>query len=119
MVLPFDFDESVFFGEGVQVMCHAPKGDTPLTFKWTMNGQDVSSLPGLNIVMAGDRGSVLIIPSAAAKHSGNYTCTVSNVVASAYQHSMLNVKGTSSMSTRVLFCVLPLLFLFFSRQHPN
>lgn len=95
VVMPFEFDESVFYGEGVQVMCHVPKGDTPLTFKWTMNGRDVSSSMGINVLGAGERASVLVIPSAEAKHSGVFTCTVSNIVASASQHSELNVKGTA------------------------
>lgn len=94
VVTPFEFDESVFYGEGVQVMCHVPKGDKPLSFVWTFSGGDVNSLAGVNIMNAGDRGSVLIIPSATARHSGNYTCTASNVVASASHHTSLNVKGT-------------------------
>lgn len=96
-MFPFEFDESVFFGEGVQVMCHVPKGDTPLNFEWTMDGRDVSLLVGVNVLSVGDRGSVLIIPAASAKHSGNYTCTASNVVASANHQSTLNVKGTLFM----------------------
>lgn len=94
VIAPFDFDESVFYGEGVQVMCHVPKGDKPLNFKWTFSKGDVSSLAGVNIMTVGDRGSVLIIPSATAKHSGNYTCTASNIVASASHLTTLNVKGT-------------------------
>lgn len=96
VIAPFDFDESVFFGEGVQVMCHVPKGDKPLNLKWSFSGGDVSSLPGLNIMNVGDMGSVLIIPSVTAKHAGNYTCTASNIVASASHHTTLNVKGIRS-----------------------
>ncbi|CAG4948443.1 unnamed protein product [Colias eurytheme] len=92
IITPFDFDESVFFGEGVQVMCHVPKGDTPLNFKWTFSEGDVSSLTGINIINAGDRGSVLIVGAVTAKHSGNYTCTASNTVAKASHHATLNVK---------------------------
>ncbi|CAB3223434.1 unnamed protein product [Arctia plantaginis] len=92
VITHFEFDESVFFGEGVQVMCHVPKGDKPLNFKWAFSGGDVSSLAGLNIMNVGDRGSALIIPAVTAKHSGNYTCTASNIVASASHHASLNVK---------------------------
>lgn len=93
IITPFDFDESVFFGEGVQVTCHVPKGDTPLNFKWSFSEGDVSSLSGINIINAGDRGSVLIVGAVTAKHSGNYTCTASNTVAKASHHATLNVKG--------------------------
>lgn len=93
IVTPFEFDESVFYGEGVQVMCQVPKGDKPLDFKWSFSGGDVSSLAGVNIMRVGDRGSALIIPMVTAKHSGNYTCTASNVVANAKHHATLNVKG--------------------------
>ncbi|CAH3959324.1 unnamed protein product [Pieris brassicae] len=92
IITPFDFDESVFFGEGVQVTCHVPKGDTPLNFKWSFSEGDVSSLSGINIINAGDRGSVLIVGAVTAKHSGNYTCTASNTVAKASHHATLNVK---------------------------
>lgn len=93
VITPFDFDESVFYGEGVQVMCHVPKGDKPLSFTWTFSGGDVSSLPGINIMNVGDMGSALIIPTVTAKHAGNYTCTASNIVAKASHHATLNVKG--------------------------
>ncbi|KPI92825.1 Hemicentin-1 [Papilio xuthus] len=92
VIIPFEFDGSVFYGEAVQVMCHVPKGDKPLTFKWSFNGGDVSSLPGLNIMNVGDMGSALIIPAVTAAHSGNYTCTAANVVARASHLATLNVK---------------------------
>ncbi|CAK1540555.1 unnamed protein product [Leptosia nina] len=92
IITPFEFDESVFFGEGVQVTCHVPKGDTPLNFKWSFSEGDVSSLSGVNIINAGDRGSVLIVGAVTAKHSGKYTCTASNTVAKASHHATLNVK---------------------------
>lgn len=96
IITPFEFDESVFFGEGVQVMCHVPKGDKPLSFKWSFSGGDVSFLPGVNIMNVGDMGSALIIPTVTAKHSGNYTCTASNIVANTSHHATLNVKGIRS-----------------------
>lgn len=103
VIAPFYFDESVFYGEGVQVMCHVPKGDTPLTFVWTFSSGDVSALAGVNIMNVGDRGTALIIPSVTAIHSGNYSCTVSNAVASAVHYTMLNVKGTMDMLIVFLF----------------
>ncbi|KAG6458280.1 hypothetical protein O3G_MSEX010787 [Manduca sexta] len=92
IIAPFDFDESIFYGEGVQVTCYVPKGDKPLNFKWNFSEEDVSLLAGVNIMNVGDRGSALIIPMVTAKHSGNYSCTASNIVASASHHAMLNVK---------------------------
>ncbi|KAI5642678.1 immunoglobulin domain-containing protein [Phthorimaea operculella] len=111
VIAPFEFDESVYFGEGVQVMCHVPKGDKPLNFKWSFSGGDVSLLPGLNIMNVGDMGSALIIPSVTAKHAGNYTCTASNIVASASHHAMLNVKGIRLQCIVYAFSVISFISL--------
>lgn len=111
IIAPFEFDESVFYGEGVQVMCHVSKGDKPLDFKWSFNGGEVSLLTGLTIMNVGDMGSALIIPAVTAKHAGNYTCTASNIVARASHHATLNVKGirhTFAMHSLCFLCSLSL-----------
>lgn len=112
IIAPFEFDESVFYGEGVQVMCHVSKGDKPLDFKWSFNGGEVSLLTGLTIMNVGDMGSALIIPAVTAKHAGNYTCIASNIVARASHHATLNVKGirhTFTMhNSRCFLCSFPL-----------
>lgn len=112
IIAPFEFDESVFYGEGVQVMCHVSKGDKPLDFKWSFNGGEVSLLTGLTIMNVGDMGSALIIPAVTAKHAGNYTCTASNIVARASHHATLNVKGIRHKFTmhnsRCFLCSFPL-----------
>lgn len=102
IIAPFEFDESVFYGEGVQVMCHVSKGDKPLDFKWSFNGGEVSLLPGLTIMNVGDMGSALIIPAVTAQHAGNFTCTASNIVARASHHTTLNVKGIRNRFTMSL-----------------
>lgn len=114
IITPFDFDESVFYGEGVQVMCHVPKGDKPLSFKWSFSGGDVSELSGVNIMNVGDMGSALIIPTVTAKHSGNYTCTASNIVANASHQGTLNVKGITPVQKQQ--CAFHVLL---SPKHPS
>lgn len=94
IISPFDFDEAVFYGESIQVMCHIPKGDMPLKITWSFRNQPLNKHDAVKITKLGDRSSVLAIPSATEKHSGNYTCTASNIVASTNHTAILNVQGT-------------------------
>lgn len=90
----FEFDEAVFYGESTQVMCHIPKGDTPLSIVWSFHGHRLKTNDAVTITKVGDRSSILAIPAATEKHSGNYTCTASNIVASVNHTAVLNVQGT-------------------------
>lgn len=94
IISPFEFDEAVFFGESIQVMCHIPKGDTPLTLKWLFRDQPLQNNTGVIVTNVGVRSTILAIPSVTEKHTGNYTCTASNVVASTNHTARLNVQGT-------------------------
>ena len=93
LISPFEFDESVFYGESVQVNCHIPKGDKPLKLSWNFHGREMSSHLGISTTKVGDRSSILTISSAMAGHSGNYTCTASNPVSTVSYTAILNVKG--------------------------
>lgn len=82
-------------GEAAQTQCLALKGDTPLNFTWTFHG-DVTDFPtGVVTTSAGQRGSVLIIDSVTTIHTGMYTCTVHNQVASVSYSAVLSVTGTT------------------------
>lgn len=75
-------------------MCHIPKGDMPLNLIWLFNGRLVNAKDAVTVTKVGDRSSILAIPAATEKHSGNYTCTASNTVASTNHTAILNVQGT-------------------------
>lgn len=94
IISPFEFDEAVFYGESIQVMCHIPKGDMPLDITWSFRNHPLNKYDAVKITKLGDRSSILAIPSATEKHSGNYTCTASNIVASTNHTAILNVQGT-------------------------
>lgn len=94
IISPFEFDEAVFYGESIQVMCHIPKGDMPLNLTWLFQEKSINKNNQVIITKMGARSSILAIPSVSEKHSGNYTCTASNIVASTNHTSVLNVQGT-------------------------
>lgn len=94
IISPFEFDEAVFYGESIQVMCHIPKGDMPLTLVWSLRGRPVHKSDAITVTKMGDRSSILAIAAVTEKHSGNYTCTASNTVASTNHTATLNVQGT-------------------------
>lgn len=94
IISPFEFDEAVFYGESIQVMCHVPKGDMPLNFIWSFQGKPIKKNDAVVITKLGTRSIILAIPAATENHSGNYTCTASNIVASTNHTATLNVQGT-------------------------
>lgn len=93
LIVPFEFDEAVYYGESVQVTCHISKGDKPLKLSWNFHGKEMSSHLGIVTTKVGDRSSILTISSVMASHSGNYTCTASNPVSTVSYTTVLNVKG--------------------------
>lgn len=107
IISAFEFDEAVFFGESIQVMCHIPKGDMPIKLKWLFRDRPLEKKDGVIVTKVGDRSSILAIPSVTEKHTGNYTCTASNIVASTNHTAKLNVQGTQT------YCVLCIFFVYF------
>lgn len=110
MISSFEFDEAVFYGESIQKMCHVQKGDMPLKLLWTFNSRPIKSNDAITITNVGARSSILAIPSVTEKHSGNYTCTASNVVASTNHTAILNVQGIFTHFPVCCFCFIILLF---------
>ncbi|XP_052739464.1 cell adhesion molecule Dscam2 isoform X4 [Bicyclus anynana] len=77
-IMPFDIEESLFYGESVQMTCHASKGDRPMSITWTFEGQDLSTVSGIKTLKMAEQTSFLSIASITGAHSGNYTCIARN-----------------------------------------
>ena len=80
-------------GEFGQLVCTVLKGDEPFSFTWSLQGAVVSSEPGLTTSQLGSRTSILMINSVGHRHSGLYTCNVSNSAGTAVVSSELKVNG--------------------------
>lgn len=106
IISPFEFDDAIFYGESIQVMCNIPKGDMPLQLTWLFQNRPIKSNDAVTITKVGARSSILAFPAVTERHSGNYTCTASNIVASTNHTAMLNVQGTH------LFCMFSCCFDF-------
>ena len=76
-----------------QLTCTVIKGDPPFSFQWSLHGDIVHTEPGLSTSQIGGRISMLIISSVGHRHSGQYTCTVSNLAGSATVSTKLKVNG--------------------------
>ncbi|KAF2359264.1 Immunoglobulin-like domain, partial [Trinorchestia longiramus] len=74
----FHFDDIVFSGKDVQIVCYVPDGDTPLNIRWYFHGKEVSHTMGVSTMKLGSRSNILNIESATHGHSGDYTCVASN-----------------------------------------
>jgi hypothetical protein len=94
-ILPFSFGQDVVNqGQLGQLMCTVVDGDEPLKISWSLHGKDLSSGPDLMTSQLGSRTSILMISSVTYRHSGQYTCTASNIAGSASHSAELKVNGT-------------------------
>lgn len=91
--MPFEIEESIYYGESVQMTCHASKGDRPMTITWTFEGKDLSTHMDIKTMKMADRTSFLSIASLTGSHSGNYTCIAKNRAGEDRYSTTLNVKG--------------------------
>ena len=80
-------------GQFAQVVCIVTKGDEPLKITWALHGHTVSSEAGLSTTTLGTRTSMLTIQSVGYRHSGQYTCTASNLAGARSQSVDLKVNG--------------------------
>ena len=76
-----------------QLVCTVIRGDSPFSFTWSLQGAIVNSEPGLSTSQFGGRSSMLMIDSIGHRHSGKYTCTVSNVAGQVSESTELKVNG--------------------------
>ena len=65
-------------GSFAQLSCVVTEGDEPLTLSWSFHGHNLTSDLGISTTELGTRTSILMIPSVAHKHVGNYTCKAIN-----------------------------------------
>lgn len=91
--MAFEIDESIFYGESVQMTCHASKGDLPMSITWTFEGKDLSTQMDIETMKMATRTSFLSIASVTGSHSGNYTCIAKNRAGEERYSTTLNVKG--------------------------
>ncbi|KAK2577361.1 hypothetical protein KPH14_003477 [Odynerus spinipes] len=79
-IFPFSFgDEPVNSGEAISATCSILKGDFPMDISWAFNGEPITDKHRDQFTITkSKRLSVLQIDAVAARHAGEYTCTVSN-----------------------------------------
>ncbi|GFU28490.1 titin, partial [Nephila pilipes] len=76
---PLSFPPNVQTGLSTKVMCTVDRGIKPLEFKWMYNNRDIlNSNPTAVVINTYEDFSVLNIDPISSKHSGNYTCIVTN-----------------------------------------
>ncbi|KAI8422223.1 hypothetical protein MSG28_006118 [Choristoneura fumiferana] len=91
-IMPFEIEESVYYGESVQMTCHASKGDRPMTITWTFEGQDLSNDNSIKTIKMAEQTSFLSIAAVTGAHSGNYTCIAKNRAGEDRYSTALHVK---------------------------
>uniref|UniRef100_A0A182NC81 Down syndrome cell adhesion molecule n=1 Tax=Anopheles dirus TaxID=7168 RepID=A0A182NC81_9DIPT len=93
VILPFEFgEEALDEASMATVQCAVTKGDTPISFSWLFNEQDVVlGETGILVSKSGQRISMLTIESVQSMHAGNYTCVAKNVAGQANHTSELKV----------------------------
>ncbi|KAI5735593.1 hypothetical protein M8J77_020362 [Diaphorina citri] len=78
---PTNPERTLNVGERASLICSITKGDIPLTIKWLKDGRYLDNSAALSITHVDQYNSMLVIDSVSARHSGNYSCTVRNMVA--------------------------------------
>jgi len=95
-LLPISFgQEEINEGDFGQLVCTVLRGDEPFTFSWSLQGDIVSSEPGLTTSQIGTRTSMLMIAAVGSRHVGKYTCNVKNNAGMATVSTELKVNGNS------------------------
>ena len=91
---PMSFGQDVVNeGDYGQLLCSVIRGDPPFSFQWSLHGDIVHTEPGLTTNQIGGRTSILTISSIGHRHSGQYTCTVSNNAGQTSESTQLKVNG--------------------------
>ncbi|XP_017790457.1 PREDICTED: Down syndrome cell adhesion molecule-like protein Dscam2 [Habropoda laboriosa] len=96
-ITPFSFARDLNVGDRTSVQCVVVTGDLPLTFTWLKDNVPIETyrtLPTGNNIQISDYppfSSILTINNVSAKHSGNYTCQISNVAGLAEYSTGLSV----------------------------
>lgn len=98
-ISPFEFESPIYAGENVQVTCHVPKGDRPLSIYWQFGNGVIN--PGFSTTVIGDRANFLSITSVGPDHAGNYTCFAENGAGVNSYRAQLSVIGTVIISPNI------------------
>ncbi|XP_043064024.1 Down syndrome cell adhesion molecule-like protein Dscam2 isoform X28 [Drosophila ficusphila] len=78
-ISPFNFgEESMSYGEFVNVQCTISGGDLPVNITWTLNNQPFEDYLEILTTKRGKRINELTIEAVSAKHAGNYSCIAEN-----------------------------------------
>ncbi|XP_028040481.1 Down syndrome cell adhesion molecule-like protein Dscam2 [Bombyx mandarina] len=94
-ISPFMFSSELTEGSSVQVLCGVSSGDKPMYFSWFKDGAPLPS--NLQIEEKSlNEFSLLMFSELTSRHSGAYTCRVSNHAASVNYTATLSVKVTPS-----------------------
>ncbi|RVE42005.1 hypothetical protein evm_013350 [Chilo suppressalis] len=90
-ISPFMFSSELTEGSSVQVLCGVSSGDKPMYFSWLKDGAPLP--PNLQIEEKSlNEFSLLMFSDLSARHSGDYTCRVSNHAATVNYTATLSVK---------------------------
>lgn len=76
----------------VRIFCTVLAGDSPFTFRWFKDGENLPLHLGI-IEKKEDTYSSIEIQSLSTIHSGNYSCSVSNYGGANTVFATLNVEG--------------------------
>ncbi|XP_015787557.1 Down syndrome cell adhesion molecule homolog [Tetranychus urticae] len=81
---PFNFSRYLEEGSRSKILCTVIKGDPPFTIKWLKDGKPLldSSEDGVSTIALDDYSVALVFSRVKLNNRGNYTCLVSNGVAS-------------------------------------
>ncbi|XP_059047424.1 cell adhesion molecule Dscam2-like [Achroia grisella] len=97
-ISPFMFSSELTEGSSVQVLCGVSSGDKPMYFSWLKDGAPLSS--NLQIEEKSlNEFSLLMFSDLTARHSGDYTCRVTNHAATVNYTATLSVKVTPAWTT--------------------
>lgn len=92
-ISPFYFDEKVTTGMRTEVMCSASSGDLPINISWTKDGTSLANIEDVRIDERSQYSSILTITKVTPRHSGNYTCKISNAAGQVLRSAILSVTG--------------------------
>ncbi|KAK4288092.1 hypothetical protein Pmani_038864, partial [Petrolisthes manimaculis] len=85
------FPEATRAGMRAQASCLVQEGDRPLTFTWHKDGRPLDPRLDVRISQLNPFTSILVIESADAVHTGNYTCAANNAALTTTSTARLTV----------------------------
>lgn len=101
LISPFNFDD-LKEGQRTSISCNVMSGDLPISISWLKDSLPIPQ--HLNITpMRVKFLSNLIFEELKEEHSGLYSCTASNEVASSTYSAQLSVKGNCLPTGQVSF----------------